>query len=439
MARRDEKTEKSILTVQKDCCCGEGGVGLREATLVLLALCVLWLPLFLEAGACSDSISWGTPSIFIPATAPGEIRDVSFVLTNPLSAPISITNATASCGCIGVRATYGAILPGATGTVSASVRAGAAEGPFVNRIYVLFDNGEYSKLDIRGEVKAFLKVTPPSLEIHDMVPGEVQEVSFEITVADNADMEILRTRIDGGDIELKGFESERKGSTIDCLVGVVPRVAARRLVGTLILETSHPNQRELQIPIVFYPKIPLEIQPSSAFLGASVPTATPTPTTCPTYNPRLSVYEPGGNHFFDTDGPYFRYNVPQTLTFEIYVQGGCSFYECANDGSSWNMGGGTLDDHGENWAYGTFSSIGKYTVTGTADGFHDCPVPPSSRGPFSDSGSIYAALHWESTVAFRFRKRPVRFRAGTGRFRFRGRTNRPIQRGSRHSQRLARA
>jgi len=120
-----------------------------------------------------------------------------------------------------------------------------------------------------------------------------------------------------------------------------------------------------------------------------VPTATPTPTTCPTYSPQLDVYEGDGSHFFDTDGPYFRYGVPQTLTFEIYVQGGCSFYGCVNDGSSWNMGGGTLGAHGDNWAYGTFSSTGKYTVTGTADGFHDCPVPPSSRGPFSDSGDVY--------------------------------------------------
>jgi len=147
------------------------------------------------------------------------------------------------------------------------VRAGVAEGPFVNRIYVLFDKGEYSKLDIRGEVRAFHKVTPPSLEIHDVAPGEVQEASFQITVADNVDTVILRKRIEGGDIELKEFQSERIGSGIDCLVSVVPRVAGRRLVGTLILETSHPKQRELQISIVVYPKIPLEIQPSSAFLG----------------------------------------------------------------------------------------------------------------------------------------------------------------------------
>ena len=214
-----------------------------------------------------SSVVWDHPSVSLGTLVPGEIQEVAFVFRNPLSAPLSIINATASCGCIRLRATYGSILPGATGTVSAMVRAGAAEGPFVNRIYVLSDNGEYSKLDIRGEVKVFLKVTPPSLEMRDAVPSEVQEASFEITVADNADTEILRTRLDGGNIELKGFKSEHKGSAIDCLVSAVPRVAARRLVGTLILETSHPNQRELQIPIVFYPKIPLEIQPSSAFPG----------------------------------------------------------------------------------------------------------------------------------------------------------------------------
>ncbi|HPA45131.1 MAG TPA: DUF1573 domain-containing protein [bacterium] len=206
-------------------------------------------------------------NVSTPVTAPGEIRNVSFIFANPLSTSITILDATADCGCVNLRRPYGAILPGASGTVSASVRAGASEGPFVNQIYVLFDNGEYSKLDIRGEVRAFLKVTPPALEIRDVLPGGVQEASFEIAAADNADTEILQTRLDGGDIELKEFKSERKGSSMDCIVSVVPRAAAGRLVGTLVLETSHPHQGELQIPIVIYPKIPLEIQPSSAFLG----------------------------------------------------------------------------------------------------------------------------------------------------------------------------
>jgi hypothetical protein len=61
-------------------------------------------------------------------------------------------------------------------------------------------------------------VKPPSLQIRDVVPGEVREASFEITVADNADTKILHTRIDGGDIELKEFKSEHKESGIDCRV-----------------------------------------------------------------------------------------------------------------------------------------------------------------------------------------------------------------------------
>ncbi|HOE12073.1 MAG TPA: hypothetical protein PLQ35_09120 [bacterium] len=186
----------------------------------------------------------------IPATAPGEISP-----TPALSSPISSQPPPP----------VWRDLAGATGTVSAGVQAGAAEGLFANRIYVLFDNGEYSKLDIRGEVRSFLKVAPPSLEVRNVVPGDVQGASFEDTVADNADTEILRTRLDGGDIELKEFKSERKGSGrvsgIDCRLSVLPRLAARRLVGILILETSHPNQRELQIPIAISPKIALEIRP----------------------------------------------------------------------------------------------------------------------------------------------------------------------------------
>lgn len=163
-------------------------------------------------------VEWSQETFVIPEAAPAAIRDISLVFTNPLSTPISIVSATADCGCINLRRPYGAILPGVTGAVSATIRAGAAEGPFVNRIYVLFDNGQYSKLDIRGEVQAFLKVKPPSLQIRDVVPGEVREASFEITVADNADTKILHTLIDGGDIELKEFKSEHKESGIDCRV-----------------------------------------------------------------------------------------------------------------------------------------------------------------------------------------------------------------------------
>jgi len=167
---------------------------------------------------------------------------------------------------LNLRRPCGAILPGATGTVSATIRAGAAERAFANRISVLFDNGEYSKLEVRGEVRAFLKVTPQSLQMRDVAPGEVQDASFEIAVEDNADTEILQWRIDGGDMELKECKSDCKGSGrvsgIDCGVSVLPRLVARRLVGTLILETSHPNQRELPIPILIYSRIPLETRPS---------------------------------------------------------------------------------------------------------------------------------------------------------------------------------
>ncbi|HPA46957.1 MAG TPA: DUF1573 domain-containing protein, partial [bacterium] len=116
---------------------------------ILLLCSVLSLP-----GASDESVPpgryWLEPSISMPVSGPGEIRDVTFVFTNPLTAPISVRSATADCWCINLRRPQEPIPPGATGTVSVSARARIAEGAFVNRIYVLFDNGEYSKLEVWG-------------------------------------------------------------------------------------------------------------------------------------------------------------------------------------------------------------------------------------------------------------------------------------------------
>jgi len=210
----------------------------------------------------------------MPVSGPGEIRDVTFVFTNPLTAPISVRSATADCWCINLRRPQEPIPPGATGTVSVSARARIAEGAFVNRIYVLFDNGEYSKLEVWGEVQQFLRVTPPSLEIRNAVLNAVREASFEIAVTDNTAADVLRARIDGEEIELKEFRSERRRSTILCMAAVIPRRGERHLGSTLILETSHPRQEKVQIPLVIYPKIPVEVQPASVFLGIVKPGAT---------------------------------------------------------------------------------------------------------------------------------------------------------------------
>ena len=219
----------------------------------------------------SASISWNATSFSLPTTAPGEIRDALFVFENHFPSPISIHEATSDCGCINVRRPYGAILPNATGAISARIRASRVEGPYKERIYISFDNGHISELLITGKTHSLFKAEPQSIKVHDAVLNASRTVSFDITIDEGVEAEILDARLENSDIELMHFATAAISNGVRCCLTLVPRVPKRRIISTLILQTSHKRQPIFRVALIVYSALPIDIRPPVAFFGVVKP------------------------------------------------------------------------------------------------------------------------------------------------------------------------
>lgn len=94
-----------------------------------------------------ESVQLGVLKQGVPATA-------TFTVTNTGKKPLIIEKAIPSCGCTLADYTKTPILPGKTGTITATYNAAAA-GPFSKNLNIkFFEIDEMATLAISGEVKA---------------------------------------------------------------------------------------------------------------------------------------------------------------------------------------------------------------------------------------------------------------------------------------------
>ena len=220
--------------------------------------------------ACN--VIFDSTSAEIGTIAPGEIVSASFIVRNRGSKDASIMAEILDCACGKKQAFSSKIVPSdCTAVVCVNVRGPLVEGAYRRSVKVNCDGKYIDNLLITGDIRYFLRAIPTTLQIRNAIPCVVQEVSFEIEVADNEDVEIRHAGIDGGDIQLKDLKAERVGSEMICVLKIVPRVTKPRFVSTLVIDSSHRRQKKLRLPIMIYPKIPVDIQPSPAFLGIVKP------------------------------------------------------------------------------------------------------------------------------------------------------------------------
>ncbi|MFH1743090.1 MAG: DUF1573 domain-containing protein [bacterium] len=221
----------------------------------------------------SGAILWNSTSVSLGMTAPAEIHDTSFLFKNFSSNPISISNAGTHCGCIALRVPNSAVLPDSTGVVIVLVKASQSEGPYRRFVHIAFDNGEVSELVVEGQTHSVFRISPPSILVRDAIVNATRTLSFDVNIDKETDAQILNARFETDDLNLLDYQQTEVRDGVRCFVTLVPRAAKPKIVSQLILETSHKRQPILYIPVMVLSALPLEINPSVAFLGVVKPGA----------------------------------------------------------------------------------------------------------------------------------------------------------------------
>lgn len=200
-----------------------------------------------------------------------------FLIENQGRAPLEITDVRPACGCT-VAQFDRVIAPGASGKVHAVLDTSTFSGPIAKGIAVLTNDAASPRLDltVKADVQPHLNVDPGYarfLQPQHSDPGVVEQ---RLWTQSFDDLEILDVRspypflsVDHTLIEEEADRHEQGLGPQHQLTFVFDYATAPvgALAEYVVIETNHPTQREVKIPVSGFVRPLVVITPSTAEFG----------------------------------------------------------------------------------------------------------------------------------------------------------------------------
>ncbi len=194
----------------------------------------------------------------------------SFKITNTGDAPLEITRVKPSCGCTVAGDYPKTLAPGATGEFPFSMASSKLRGHFEKMITVSSNDPVTPelRLKLKGEMKRYVDVTPPSANFAKITSQEAQERIVNIT--NNTDNPLKLTVEQPADSKFKAELIEKApGKQFDLKISAVPPFEPGNLRSTITLKTNIPEQNEVTVDVNGLVPDRLEVQPSVIVLSPS--------------------------------------------------------------------------------------------------------------------------------------------------------------------------
>ena len=194
----------------------------------------------------------------------------SFKITNAGDAPLEITRVKPACGCT-IAGTYPKTLAaGETGEFPFSMASNKLRGHFEKAITIGSNDPVTPELRVKlkGEMKRYVDVTPPSANFAKITSQEAQERIVNIT--NNTDNPLKLTVELPADSKFKAEVVEKTpGKQFDLKISAVPPFEPGNLRTTITLKTNIPEQNEVTVDVNGLVPDRLEIQPTVISLKPS--------------------------------------------------------------------------------------------------------------------------------------------------------------------------
>ncbi|MDO8632039.1 MAG: DUF1573 domain-containing protein, partial [Phycisphaerales bacterium] len=187
----------------------------------------------------------------------------SFKITNGGDAPLEISRVKPSCGCTIAGNYPKTIAPGETGEFPFSLASNKLRGHFEKSITISSNDPVTPDLRLRlkGEVKRYVEVTPPSANFARITSQEPQERIVNLT--NNTDNPLKLTLEQPADSKFKAELVEKTpGKQFDLRISAVPPFEPGNLRSTITLKTNIPEQNEVTVDVNGIVPARLEVQPS---------------------------------------------------------------------------------------------------------------------------------------------------------------------------------
>jgi hypothetical protein len=211
----------------------------------------------------------------------GGQAEVDFELVNRGDAVLRIRSARPSCGCT-VTSYDESIDPGETGHVRAVLDTSTLEGPVSKAVTVVTNDPDSPRavLTIRAEVLSYVRVSPSYarlLQVHSLEPATV---TVHLWAEDGTALELgaIDTGADWITASARRAEpsEHRKGGADEqwrLEVSLAPEAPLGPLTNVLVVETNHPRQPRVEVPLSGFVRPLLSTVPPVADFGALGPRA----------------------------------------------------------------------------------------------------------------------------------------------------------------------
>ncbi|OHB29924.1 MAG: hypothetical protein A2X84_01755 [Desulfuromonadaceae bacterium GWC2_58_13] len=223
---------------------------MKRINIVLLALafCLTALP----ALAAGPKMAMEKADFDFGQIFQGEKVEHSFRFQNAGDEPLIIDRVRSSCGCTATLLSTKIIAAGDVADLKATFDSTRFSGAVVKTIY-LYSNDpvqQVTELHMRGTVKQEIILTPPRLDLQNLVVGAPKEIV--VRLSNRGKMPLSLSGLQTTTPELVATLSAEQvapGSEVDISIRVTPKEGAGRLNGYVILHTSSEHVPELRLPV----------------------------------------------------------------------------------------------------------------------------------------------------------------------------------------------
>lgn len=177
-----------------------------------------------------------------------------FTIKNSGDQPLQIKKLEAACGCTAVKPSTSMVQPGRTAQIDVVFDSAGFTGKVQKTVTITTNAGKNPTytLAMEGTIIEEVQVTPRQLSLGSLPSGAPKVATVTVTNNGAGSIKVLAVNVNSNSLQMKptikkGELKPGESGTIE--VSVTPRADAKVLSGYLHILTSHPQKKEITVPV----------------------------------------------------------------------------------------------------------------------------------------------------------------------------------------------
>jgi uncharacterized protein DUF1573/HYDIN/CFA65/VesB family protein len=188
------------------------------------------------------------------AIAQGKKVQHNFIIKNSGDAPLQIKQLNADCGCTVAKPSASVIQPGKSGEIQVTFDSGNFAGKVQKNVVMTTNAGKTPgyTFKLEADIEESLQVKPRQLSLGPIAAGATKQATLTVINKGDSSVKLLSVSVTSNSLQIKPTikKAELKpGESGTVELAVTPRPESKVLSAYLHIVTSHPQKREITVPV----------------------------------------------------------------------------------------------------------------------------------------------------------------------------------------------